>query len=634
MFRTLLGLYQYEINKVLEFWFKKEFGSFRPEWFSSEWDETIRTTFGDLHRAAENGEKEDWKTSPYGKLAYIIVLDQFTRNLDRDRNTETFRRNDKKVLELVEKMIENREDLYYSTMTERMFILLPLRHSRVAKHIRTALRLLQEYKGEIKDGNLSYKKGWFSRVPLYSSYGECVSVLDRFIKATIHDLTKCEDDIIVSIPNMIQSEINRDHYMDILDIDYNNREIVDPNSDLVEIVKQYLTKYNIKRAGVSLSGGIDSMVVLDLLVALVGKENVVAIHVCHSNREEAVAELDFLIKWCNQKSVTMLYRKVDYMNRESVDRELYEKETYDIRFGLYRKAIKDYKLDGMCLGHHRDDIGENVMMNILQRRDVLELKGMSERKETSGVLILRPLLTVKKDVVWGYGKKHNVPCFLDSTPDWSWRGVLRRQVYPILDKRIGSIHTVLSELGEKSEEWRMIIEKMVFEPVYSSIYYSKYGARITLSEQAFTMPATFYTKLLVHVFHKMSVRMTSVKNLEAMLEWIHDKKDTRFRFSNGYIGIRVENYLYLLKNEILEKQNWIYETIPYEGNVLQSVCTWDHLLEGEYSYTIIGAAEEVRVFSKSDPIRKLLKGFEFLPKVTNYNRDKSDKIFCVFIRVK
>ena len=621
MSELLLGRYQNEINNVLEFWFKKEFNVFRSEWFSSEWDETIRTTFGDLHSAVENGEKEDWKTTPYGKLAYIIVLDQFTRNLDRDREQETFRRNDKKVLELVEEMIEKREDLYYSAMTERMFILLPLRHSRSSRHIRTVLHLLQEYNMENSDAVFK-------------------SVLERFRLATIHDLTKCNEDTIVSVPDAENKEVDREEYRDILDAHYGNREVMD-TSDLEQPVKGYFTKYNIKKAAVSLSGGIDSMVVLDLLVDLVGNENVVAVHVCHSNREEAVRELEFLLKWCNYKKVHLLYRKVDYMNRETVDREVYEKETYDIRFGLYRKVIKEYNLDGMCLGHHRDDIGENVMMNILKRRDVLELKGMSDRKETSGVMILRPLLAVKKNIVWNYGKIHKTPCFLDSTPDWSWRGVLRKQVYPILDKRIGSIHTVLSDLGDKSEEWRIIMEKMVFQPIYDSIYYTKYGARIKLNEQAFEMPSTFYTKLLIHVFHKMSVRMTSVKNLQAMLEWLRVESDKRFRFSNGYTGVRVDTDLYILKDHLLEKNNWNYEVISVK-ELQQKACTWNDLLEGRYEYTLIGYVEEVKVFSKSDPIRKLFKGFEFLPKVTVHNsittykdNDKIEKeAHRIIIRVK
>ena len=123
---------------------------------------------------------------------------------------------------------------------------------------------------------------------------------------------------------------------------------------------------------------------------------------------------------------------------------------------------------------------------------------------------------------------------------------------------------------------------------------------------------------MIHVFHKMSVRMTSVKNLQAMLEWLRVESDKRFRFSNGYTGVRVDTDLYILKDHLLEKNNWNYEVISVK-ELQQKACTWNDLLEGRYEYTLIGYVEEVKVFSKSDPIRKLFKGFEFLPKVTVHN---------------
>ncbi|MGH8369824.1 MAG: DUF924 family protein, partial [Gammaproteobacteria bacterium] len=47
-------------------------------------DLQIRTRFGDTHAAATKGELFDWRATPAGRLAEIIVLDQFSRNLYRD----------------------------------------------------------------------------------------------------------------------------------------------------------------------------------------------------------------------------------------------------------------------------------------------------------------------------------------------------------------------------------------------------------------------------------------------------------------------------------------------------------------------------------------------------------------------
>ena len=598
-------------STLIDFWYNGHLNIFRPEWFSHDLDVPIREKFGELHTTAENGELQDWKTTKYGKLAYIILLDQFTRNLYRN---EDFRRNDKVVLELVEEMLLDRQDLHYSNMTERMFILLPLRHSKSSVNIRRVLAFLEEY---------TFK----------------CDVLEKFKLATIKDLTKCNDDFIYSLLDKEEFKIDISKYIDILDLEYPKREKLNNSINLTNIVKKYVDKYSIKRTGVSLSGGIDSMVVIDILSDILGSENVIAVHICHSNRQESLLELQFLIDLCKSKRIVLVYRKVDYMNRETVDRNFYEDETKQIRFGLYRKVIEQYGLDGMCLGHHRDDIGENVMMNIINSRDVIDLKGMSERKLMDNVMISRPLLGVKKEVVWGYGSIKDIPCFNDSTPGTSWRGVLRKQIYPKMDERIGSIHTILAALGDKSEEWNIILEKMVFTPIFNKIEYYKNGCIIPLDLSAIDLPTSFFSKLFVHVFHNMSTRMTSVKNLQEFLRWIADKKDNYFSFSNGYIAkneIREkEIILYIVQSNVLERSSWKY-TIKKTDILYNVPCTWKDILTGSYrysqKYTEHNKIEEVRVFNKSDTNRKLVKGFDFLPKISSgvYKADK-DKYALVEI---
>jgi uncharacterized protein (DUF924 family) len=70
-------------QSVLQFWFeeatpKQHFGK------DGAFDNTIRERFGALHAAAVRGELAAWRDTAGGRLAEIIVLDQFSRNLFRD----------------------------------------------------------------------------------------------------------------------------------------------------------------------------------------------------------------------------------------------------------------------------------------------------------------------------------------------------------------------------------------------------------------------------------------------------------------------------------------------------------------------------------------------------------------------
>jgi uncharacterized protein (DUF924 family) len=82
-------------TEILDFWFGDTrirhddvdaLAARTKMWFFKDLalDETIRARFGDDHEAAARGERETWTETPPGKLALVVLLDQFPRNLYRD----------------------------------------------------------------------------------------------------------------------------------------------------------------------------------------------------------------------------------------------------------------------------------------------------------------------------------------------------------------------------------------------------------------------------------------------------------------------------------------------------------------------------------------------------------------------
>ncbi len=68
---------------IIRFWFEE----LEPiQWFKKDLDldREIGARFGTTHRAASLGELESWRRTADGRLAEIIVLDQFSRNVYRD----------------------------------------------------------------------------------------------------------------------------------------------------------------------------------------------------------------------------------------------------------------------------------------------------------------------------------------------------------------------------------------------------------------------------------------------------------------------------------------------------------------------------------------------------------------------
>ncbi len=112
-------------QQVLEFWFSELHPAM---WWrkDAKLDERIRQRFGTVHRQAEQGELWAWRETAAGRLAEIIVLDQFSRNLWRD--TPRAFATDGMALALAQEALVQGADQQL-VVQQRSFIYMPFMHS-------------------------------------------------------------------------------------------------------------------------------------------------------------------------------------------------------------------------------------------------------------------------------------------------------------------------------------------------------------------------------------------------------------------------------------------------------------------------------------------------------------------------
>lgn len=112
-------------REVLDFWFNE----LRPrDWFNGgdSVDRAIEERFEPLIESVHQGHCQHWLESPQGRLASIIVLDQFPRNIYR-RTPRSFAY-DARALELSKEGVSQGVDLKLQPI-QRVFFYLPLEHS-------------------------------------------------------------------------------------------------------------------------------------------------------------------------------------------------------------------------------------------------------------------------------------------------------------------------------------------------------------------------------------------------------------------------------------------------------------------------------------------------------------------------
>ena len=134
------------IEEVLAFWFEGVVeNEMREAWWVQDdaFDTEFRRRFGEVHRRVSAGELEAWRETPRGSLALVIVLDQFSRNLNRG-SAAAFAK-DPKALATAEAAIEKDWDREFRE-PNRVFFYLPHEHSEDLDVQRRCFGLFSETK--------------------------------------------------------------------------------------------------------------------------------------------------------------------------------------------------------------------------------------------------------------------------------------------------------------------------------------------------------------------------------------------------------------------------------------------------------------------------------------------------------
>ena len=125
---------------ILNFWYAPET---QPNWFakSSEFDQMLAEKFSQIHQQAALGELWAWRQQPEGRLAEVIILDQFSRNLYRDQAAAFA--HDALALGLAQEAILGQHHLQLSP-EQRYFLYMPFMHSESQRVHEFGLSLFEQ----------------------------------------------------------------------------------------------------------------------------------------------------------------------------------------------------------------------------------------------------------------------------------------------------------------------------------------------------------------------------------------------------------------------------------------------------------------------------------------------------------
>lgn len=594
-------------QQIYDYWFNGKINDlYKNKWFSGKNRQSIDTEITQLFKdnlllvQDLNNDHiiiKPYKKTPISYVCLIVLLDQFSRHIYRNspEHEEQIIKNTNKAVEFAKEMINSK---LYSTLDSKyiVFMLLPLRHSKIKENIILAQTICEETKLQVIS-HLSYCQ---DNIRLY----------DKFLNATAKQLEHIDDN---KGPKHSTNEMNlTDGFteQDILEFGLVRNIKIDESKitqhriykSMESFIKNYKNPKD-KYVIVSLSGGVDSMVIMKVLTLLESQYGfkTVAIHIDYGNRSESHAESLFLKKYCHELGVIFELVNITHIKRGITKRQDYERESRQIRFSTYQKMETKYNCSGIYLGHHKGDIQENILSNLMRGNTILNLAGMNMVSIINKSHIVRPLLNDKKSFIFDFSHKYNIPYFRDTTPVWSTRGKIRNKLLPLLKEIYGEgVMEKLSSAAEESSQIKNVIDPII-EPMLKNIQEHKIFISFSIDN---IRKNDFYLwkNVLTNMFYKINYPRTNDKTIHILIDQINKNRNGWIVFSNKSNALYINNQIIIFKKSYINKNfpNHIncqlkdYICGPYKidisktsalDNTFDSV-TWDILGNCHFSYDI------------------------------------------------
>ena len=208
-----------------------------------------------------------------------------------------------------------------------------------------------------------------------------------------------------------------------------------------------------KVIAVALSGGKDSMCLLDLLLKSSKKLNITvkAVNIDHSIRgEESERDSNFVKDYCSKFNVPLKFFKVDAIKYSKENNLTVEEGARILRYNIFSSLLSENYADLIATAHHLSDNFETVLFNIFRGTSTKGLTGIPDKRDG----FIRPLIDITRGEIDKYIEKNNIPFVEDSTNgdiDYT-RNYLRNVVIPKILEKFPTAETSVKRLGEISRE--------------------------------------------------------------------------------------------------------------------------------------------------------------------------------------
>ena len=235
---------------------------------------------------------------------------------------------------------------------------------------------------------------------------------------------------------------------------------------VVETIKKYNLIQNGDKLVLGVSGGPDSIVMLDILNEINKDEkinlnfNIIVVHVNHMIREDAKDDEIFVKDFCKKNNIEFFSKSIDVKKLAHTNKIGLEEAGRIARYDFFEEVLQQTNSNKIAIAHNKNDKAETIIMNLMRGSGISGLKGIEEKRGK----YIRPLIECQRDEIENYCNQRNINPRIDSTnfSNEYTRNKIRNIVIPYIKKEFNpNIIDILDRLSTLVKEEDEYIENQV-----------------------------------------------------------------------------------------------------------------------------------------------------------------------------
>jgi tRNA(Ile)-lysidine synthase len=299
-----------------------------------------------------------------------------------------------------------------------------------------------------------------------------------------------------------------------------------------------------KTYALACSGGVDSMVLFDLLL----KKN---FHFCviHCNfqlRKPYCDEEEMSLQAiCESFKIPFFSDRFDTSLESKKRKESIEMVARELRYDFFKSIKEKWQYDFLLTAHHQNDAAETQLLRIIKGTSIDGLKGIAFQNNN----IIRPLISSNKKEILDYAVRNNIKYFQDESnfENVYQRNKIRNQIIPIIEE----INPNFLEAFEKLSLNAVLYQDVLNEITSSLVFDFEKNETIDLNSYK---DKSYLSLIVYEILKKYKPTNDQILKLSKAL------------FSTEKKQFFIDKHAYYVKNGILERE-MVFQNVNFDIQV-------------------------------------------------------------------